>query len=132
MDYFNDKIVRAEQKFAHSTGFTPKQMGAPVAHVFNNSVFFTENEPTWLLLKRKLEITENLRCLTSWAILFASVIISCSMIAVIFFSVESCLIIGGIFLFVHLLCYGLIRHSRMKKLKKLQQNLRDRFFEVEL
>ena len=132
MDYCDNLVSKAEQKFVSFTGYTPKQMGTPVGHVFKNSVFFTENEEMWNVLRRQLEIKENLKYLTSGAILFSSALLTCIIIAMLFFSLKECLIIGGMFFVGHMLFVWLTRAAKKKELKKLQAMLLNRFFKVPL
>lgn len=130
MDYFEKLIGSAEQRFASSTGFTPRQMGAPIGHIFQNSVFFTETEEKWVLLKQQLEIRENLRYLTTGVILFSSVIIVCSLLAMIVFPVRECLIVGGATLVAYVLFYLSRRVKMQKELKKLKKLFPIKFYEV--
>lgn len=130
MDYFEQIISRAEQKFANSKGFTPRQMGAPIGHICQNSVFFTETEEKWVLLKQQLEIRENLRYLTTGVILFSSAIIVCSLLAMIVFPVRECLIVGGASLVAYVLFYLSRRVKMQKELKKLRKLFPIKFYEV--
>ena len=132
MDYCDNLVSKAEQKFVSFTGYTPKQMETPVGHVFKNSVFFTENEEMWNVLRRQLEIKENLKYLTSGAILFSSALLTCIIIAMLFFSLKECLIIGGMFFVGHMLFVWLTIAAKKKELKKLQAMSLNRFFEVPL
>lgn len=130
MDYFEKLISSAEQHFASSTGLTPRQMGAPIGHIFQNSVFFTETEEKWDLLKQQLEIRESLRYMATGIILFSSAIIVCSLLAMIFLPVKECLVVGGATLVAYALFYLIRSMLQRKELKKLRKLFPIKFYEV--